>query len=84
MTPEEYNELTEYQKQCHDKAQKLGNEFVKAITDFRDSIPFADYNGDAYSLGMWIAGAFNERDREKVWESLEEGFNAYFARKKDV
>lgn len=77
MTGEEIEKLTDYQRQCYNAAHEVGIMFVKAIRDWRDSIPFASYNGDAYIIGGWLASAFDPKDWGRAFVALKDGWDTY-------
>ena len=58
-------------------AQEAGILFVKAVRDWRDSIPFASYDGDAYCIGGWVASAFAQKDWDAAFEAFKEGWEEY-------
>ena len=77
MTRDEIEKLTDYQRRCYNAAQEAGILFVKAVRDWRDSIPFASYDGDAYCIGGWVASAFAQKDWDAAFEAFKEGWEEY-------
>ena len=66
---------TDYQYESYLALVKASKKFRKAIVDYRESFTFTTWKGDAYILGGWLAGVFDQDRRIDAWVAIEDGYN---------